>query len=98
MKSSLAKKDSELNSSATTLESRKDAYFLLELKNANLSHSYDKLLAKVDVYHKAAKQSKSEADIDAYKLGYLDYMCGTAPCYAIGDKDIETLCLDLLPV
>ncbi|CAL2246594.1 unnamed protein product [Prunus armeniaca] len=98
LKSSLAKKDSELNSSAATLESRKNAYFLLERKNANFSHSYDKILAEVDVYHKVAKHSKSGVFIDACKLGYLDYTFGTASCYAIGDEDIETLCLDLFLV
>ncbi|CAL2277269.1 unnamed protein product [Prunus armeniaca] len=44
--SSLAEKDSELNSFATDLVSRKDAYFRLEHKNADISLSYDKLLAR----------------------------------------------------
>ncbi|CAL8174782.1 unnamed protein product [Prunus armeniaca] len=46
LKSSLAEKDSELNSFATDLVSRKDAYFRLEHKNADISLSYDKLLAR----------------------------------------------------
>ncbi|CAL9004915.1 unnamed protein product [Prunus brigantina] len=50
LKSSLAEKDSELNSSATDLASRKDAYFHLERKNADISHSYDKLLARFHAY------------------------------------------------
>ncbi|CAL9022510.1 unnamed protein product [Prunus brigantina] len=54
LKSSLAEKDSELNSSAADLVSRKDAYFHLERKNADISHSYDKLLARFRAYHEFA--------------------------------------------
>ncbi|CAL2245815.1 unnamed protein product [Prunus armeniaca] len=98
LKSSLAEKDSELNSSAADLVSRKDAYFRLERKNADIFISYDKLLARFSANHKFAKKSKLETIIDVYKLGYLDCTKETAPFYAIGDKDIEVFCPDLLPV
>ncbi|KAI5323419.1 hypothetical protein L3X38_032491 [Prunus dulcis] len=39
-----------------------------------------------------------EAITDAYKLGYLDCTNGSAPFYAIGDKDIEMHCPNLPPV
>ncbi|CAL2257060.1 unnamed protein product [Prunus armeniaca] len=94
LKSSLIEKDSELNSLAADLVSRKDAFFCLERKNADVSLSYDKLLARFHAYHKSAKKSKSEAIIDAYKLGYLHCVDGTTPLYAIDDVDIETLCPD----
>ncbi|CAL8094058.1 unnamed protein product [Prunus armeniaca] len=97
LKSSLAEKDSELNFSATDLGSRKDAYFHLERKNADISHSYDKLLARFHTYHESAEESKSEVAMDAYKLGYLDYTKGYDPFYAIGDEDIEMLYPDLPP-
>ncbi|CAL8095408.1 unnamed protein product [Prunus armeniaca] len=97
LKSSLAENDSELNSSATDLESRKDAYFHLERKNADISHTYDKLLARFHAYHESAEESKSEVAMDAYKLGYLDCTKGYDPLYAIGDEDIEMLYPDLPP-
>ncbi|CAL9016883.1 unnamed protein product [Prunus brigantina] len=97
LKSSLAEKDSELNSSAADLVSRKDAYFHLERKNADISHSYDKLLARFRAYHEFAEESKSEVAMDAYKLGYLDCTKGCDPFYAIGDEDIEMLYPDLSP-
>ncbi|CAL2229887.1 unnamed protein product [Prunus armeniaca] len=98
LKSSLAEKDSKLNSSIVDLASRKDAYFHLEHKSVNISHNYDKLLARFRAYHKSAEESNSESTMDAYKLGYLDYTNGNDPFYAIGDEDIEMLCPDLLPV
>jgi peptidoglycan hydrolase CwlO-like protein len=98
LKSSLAEKDDELSSSAADLVSRKDAYFRLERENADISLSYDKLLAKLGVYHQSAETSKFKAITDAYKLGYLDCTNGSAPLYAIGDQDIETLCPDLFHV
>ncbi|CAL2271243.1 unnamed protein product [Prunus armeniaca] len=98
LKSSLAEKDSKLSSSAADLVSRKDAYFRLELKNADISLSDDKLLARLRAYHKSAEKSKSEAITDAYKLGYLHCANGTAPFYAIEDGGIKTLCLDLFHV
>ncbi|CAL8162666.1 unnamed protein product [Prunus armeniaca] len=52
------------------LVSRKDAYLLLESKNADISLSYDKLLARFGAYHKSAEKSKFDAITDAYKLGY----------------------------
>ena len=55
LKSSLAKKDSELNFFGAALHSQKEAYFRLERKNANISHSYDKFLAKFDAYHKSVE-------------------------------------------
>ncbi|CAL2229328.1 unnamed protein product [Prunus armeniaca] len=70
LKSSLAEKDSKLNSSTTDLASRKDAYFRLEGKNADISLSYDKLMARLHVHHESTEKSKSEAVIDEYKLGY----------------------------
>ncbi|CAL2246525.1 unnamed protein product [Prunus armeniaca] len=97
LKSSLAEKDSELNSFAADLASRKDAYFHLEHKNADISHSYDKLLARLHAYHESAEESKSEVAMDAYKLGYLDCTRGYDPFYAIGDEDIEMLYPDLPP-
>ncbi|CAL8115589.1 unnamed protein product [Prunus armeniaca] len=97
LKSSLAETDSELNSSAADLASRKDAYFHLERKNADISHSYDKLLARLHAYHESAEESKSEVAMDAYKLGYLDCTKGYDPYYAIGDEDIEMLYPDLPP-
>ncbi|CAL2265692.1 unnamed protein product [Prunus armeniaca] len=71
------------NSSVVDLVSRKDAYLLLECKNADISLSYDKLLARFGAYHKSAEKSKFEAITDAYKLGYLDCTNGSAPFYAI---------------
>ncbi|CAL8154981.1 unnamed protein product [Prunus armeniaca] len=94
LKSSLTEKDSELNSLATDLVSRKDAFFSLERKNADISLSHDKLLARFHAYHKSAEKSKSEAIIDAYKLGYLHCADEVTPLYAIDDVDIETLCPD----
>ncbi|CAL2257686.1 unnamed protein product [Prunus armeniaca] len=94
LKSSLTEKDSELNSLAADLVSRKDAFFCLELKNADISLSYDKLLARFHAYHKSAEKSKSKAIIDVYKLGYLHCADETTPLYAIDDIDIETLCPD----
>ncbi|CAL8114443.1 unnamed protein product [Prunus armeniaca] len=94
LKSSFTEKDSELNSLATDLVSRKDAFFSLERKNADISLSYDKLLARFHAYHKSAEKSKSEAIIDAYKLGYLHCADEVTPLYAIDDVDIETLCPD----
>ena len=95
LKSSLTKKDSKLNSSANVLYSRKEVYFLLERKNADISHSYDKRLAKFDAYYKVAERSKSEAVIEAYKLGYLDCKSGAVPCHSIEDEDVEMLCPDI---
>ncbi|CAL2227741.1 unnamed protein product [Prunus armeniaca] len=95
LKSSFAEKDSELNSSAADLASRKDAYFHLERKTADISHSYDKLLAGFHAYHESAEESKSEVAMDAYKLGYLDCTNGHDPFYAIGDEDIKVLYPDL---
>ncbi|CAL9025026.1 unnamed protein product [Prunus brigantina] len=51
LKSSLTEKDSELSSSAIDLVSRKDAYFCLDRKNADISLSDDKLLARLLAYH-----------------------------------------------
>ncbi|CAL9024626.1 unnamed protein product, partial [Prunus brigantina] len=98
LKSSLIEKDFELSYFAADLVSRKDAYFRLECKNADMSLSYDKLLARLRPYHKSIEKSKSEAIIDAYKLGYLHSANGTAPFYAIEDGDIETFCLDFFHV
>ncbi|VVA30989.1 PREDICTED: LOC110760952 partial, partial [Prunus dulcis] len=50
LKSSLAEKDGEVNSSTVDLVSRKDAYFHLVPKNADFSLSYDKLLARFGTY------------------------------------------------
>ncbi|KAI5336007.1 hypothetical protein L3X38_026141 [Prunus dulcis] len=72
-------------SSATDLVSRKDAYFHLELKNADISLSYDKLLTRFGSYHKSAEKSKFKAIIDAYELGCLDCTNGYTPFYVIGD-------------
>ncbi|CAL2238978.1 unnamed protein product [Prunus armeniaca] len=47
LKSFFAEKDSNFSSSTADLAGRKDAYFRLEHKNANISLSYDKLLASV---------------------------------------------------
>lgn len=40
LKSSLVEKDSKVNSSIVDLASRKDAYFRLERKNADISHGF----------------------------------------------------------
>ncbi|CAL9025728.1 unnamed protein product [Prunus brigantina] len=85
-------------SSAADLVSLKYAYFCLERKDADVSFSYDKLLARFGACHKSAKKSKFEATMNAYKLGYLDCSTGNDPFYAIGDRDIEMLCSDLLPM
>ncbi|CAL8124078.1 unnamed protein product [Prunus armeniaca] len=98
LKSSLVEKDFELSSYAADLASRKDAFVRLESKNVDISLSYDKLLARFRVYHKSAEKSKSEATIDAYKLGYMHCADEIAPFYAIEDVDIETLCPDLFPM
>lgn len=63
-------------------------------KGNDISLSYDKLLARFHAYHKSAEKSKSEAIIDAYKLGYLHCADEITPLYAIDDVDIETLCPD----
>ncbi|VVA33947.1 PREDICTED: LOC110760952 partial [Prunus dulcis] len=89
LKSSLAKKDSELNSFAATLHSKKDDYFHLEGKNADMSQSYEKFMAKFEAYHMAVESSKYEAIVDAYKLGYLDCKSGAAPCHPIKYEDVE---------
>ncbi|CAL8087420.1 unnamed protein product [Prunus armeniaca] len=73
LKSSLAEKNSKLSSSTTDLASRKDAYFHLEGKNADISLSYDKLIARLHVHH------KSEAIIDEYKLAYCTAQMGLLP-------------------
>ncbi|CAL8163989.1 unnamed protein product [Prunus armeniaca] len=98
LKSSSTEKDSELNSLAADLVTRKDAFFCLERKNADISLSYDKLLVRFHAYHKSTEKSKSEAIIDAYKLGYLHCADKTTPLYAIDDVDIETLCPDSPPM
>ncbi|CAL2259780.1 unnamed protein product [Prunus armeniaca] len=85
-------------SSAADLVSQKDAYFCLESKNADVSFSYDKLLARFGACHKSAEKSKFEATMNAYKFGYLDCSTGNDSFYAIGDGDIEMLCSDLLPM
>ncbi|CAL2269927.1 unnamed protein product [Prunus armeniaca] len=77
---------------------RRDAYLRLECKNADISFSYDKLLARFGAYNKSAEKSKFEVTMNAYKLGYLNCSNGTDPFYAIGDGDIKMLCSDLLPM
>lgn len=57
-----------------------------------MTHSYDKLIAKCNAYREAAKESKSEAVVDAYKLDYLDCKSGVAPCHSIKDEDVELFC------
>lgn len=78
--------------------SQKYAFFRHELKNANISFSYDKLLARFGAHHNIYEKSKLETITDTYKLGYWDCTNGTAPFYAIRDGDIEALCPDLLLV
>ena len=46
-------------SSAGDLVSRKDAYFRLERKNADVSFGYDKLLAKFGAYNKSALEMET---------------------------------------
>ncbi|BBG97113.1 hypothetical protein Prudu_006131, partial [Prunus dulcis] len=98
LKSSFTEKDSELNSFAANLASRKDAFFRLEHKNTDISLLYDKILARFHAYHKSAKEFKSKATIDAYKLGYLHCADETNSLYAIDDVDIKMLCPNLPPV
>ncbi|BBH05574.1 hypothetical protein Prudu_017010, partial [Prunus dulcis] len=81
LKSSLTKKDSELSSATTDLASRKDAFFHLDRKNADVSLNYDKLMAKFRAYYKSTENSKSEATIDAHKLGYLHCEMGLLLSY-----------------
>ncbi|CAL8169251.1 unnamed protein product [Prunus armeniaca] len=45
------------SSSAIDLVSRKDAYFRLERKNADVSFSFDKLLARFGAYNKSDEKS-----------------------------------------
>ncbi|CAL2238753.1 unnamed protein product [Prunus armeniaca] len=85
-------KDKELNSFATTLHERNDAYLFLEREFANVTHSYDKLLAKFDVCCEAVEESKSEAVVDTYKLGYLDCKEGVALCHPVDDEDTKLFC------
>ncbi|CAL9019378.1 unnamed protein product [Prunus brigantina] len=70
--------------------------WLVEKIPTFVSFSYDKLLARFGACHKSAEKSKFEATMNAYKLGYLDCSTGNDPFYAIGDRDIEMLCSDLL--
>lgn len=95
LKSSLVENDSKPSQSAVDLVSQKDIYFCLERQNADISFSYDKLLARLCVYHKSTKTSKLEAITSAYKLGYLDCTNESAPLYAIGDENIKMLWPDL---
>ncbi|CAL8990482.1 unnamed protein product [Prunus brigantina] len=82
--SELDKKNTDLTSKLSTEQIRyekkmselrdniyesKEAYFRLERKNTDISHCYNKFLDKFDTYHEAAKRSKFEADVDAYKMG-----------------------------
>ncbi|CAL2239411.1 unnamed protein product [Prunus armeniaca] len=71
---------------------------LTSILSARVPTSHDKILARFRAYHKSAKESKSEATMDAYKLGYLDRTNGNHPFYAIRDEDIEMFCPDLLRV
>ncbi|KAI5313638.1 hypothetical protein L3X38_042814 [Prunus dulcis] len=79
LKSSLGLKDSQLDSSTTSLHEREEAYPRLKYEFANMTHSYDKLIAKCNAYQEAAKGSKFEAIVGTYKLGYLDCKSGVAP-------------------
>lgn len=97
LKSSLAKKENELNSSATAMHGLNEAYFRLERKNVDITQSYNKLLVKFDSYHKVVEQSKSESIINVYKLGYLDCKSGVASCHSIEDEEVEMFCLDMPP-
>ncbi|CAL2278388.1 unnamed protein product [Prunus armeniaca] len=54
------------------------------------------LLTKFNAYKEAIEQSKFEAIIDAYKLGYMDCKSGFAHYYHIEDEDVEMFCLDML--
>ncbi|CAL8167146.1 unnamed protein product [Prunus armeniaca] len=83
---------------AGDLETVSNAYLRLKCKNADISFSYDKLLARFGAYNKSAEKSKFEVTMNAYKLGYLNCSNGTDPFYAIGDGDIKMLCSDLLPM
>lgn len=46
-------KDKELDSSPAALHEKKEAYLCLEYEFADMTHNYDKLLAKFDAYHEA---------------------------------------------
>ncbi|KAI5323555.1 hypothetical protein L3X38_032627 [Prunus dulcis] len=97
LESSLTKKYSELYSCTANLHGGKEAYFRLECKNADISQSYEKLLAKFDAYHKAIERSKSVAVVEAYKLGYLDCKSSAVPCHSIEDEDVELFCPNMPP-
>ncbi|CAL2225835.1 unnamed protein product [Prunus armeniaca] len=80
--SELDKKNTDLTSKLSTEQIRyenrmfilreniyesKEAYFRLKRKNIDISHCYNKFLAKF-AYHEAAKRSKFEVAVAAYKL------------------------------
>ncbi|CAL8168313.1 unnamed protein product [Prunus armeniaca] len=43
----------------------------------------------------AYRETKFEAIVDGYKLGYLDCKSGVAPCHPIEDEDVELLCPEM---
>ncbi|CAL9019171.1 unnamed protein product [Prunus brigantina] len=72
LKSSLAKKDNELNSSFTTLHARKEAYFLLECKNADISQTEEQVAdetaveVEADLEKRAAEAAEQMAAFDEH--------------------------------
>ncbi|CAL2247779.1 unnamed protein product [Prunus armeniaca] len=59
------------------LKRRKETFFRHECKNANMTRSYDKLLAKLKPYHKATWKSKFEVVIEAYSWVILTARVGS---------------------
>lgn len=88
-------KDKELNSSAATLQERNDAYLCLEHEFANVTHCYEKLLAKFDTCYEAVEESKSKAVVHAYKLAYLDCKERAALCHSMEDEDTKLFSLEM---
>ncbi|CAL2270261.1 unnamed protein product [Prunus armeniaca] len=74
LKSSLALKDGELDSTIAAFNQQKKNYFMLEHEFDDLSQSHDKLLSMFDAFRKDTQKS----EVNAYKLGYLDCQRGVA--------------------
>ncbi|CAL8167527.1 unnamed protein product [Prunus armeniaca] len=74
LKSSLALKDGELDSTIAAFNQQKKNYLLLEREFDDLSQSHDKLLSMFDAFRKDTQKS----EVNAYKLGYLDCQRGVA--------------------
>ncbi|CAL2256734.1 unnamed protein product [Prunus armeniaca] len=77
LKSSLAKKDNELNSSFATLHGRKETYFLLECKNVDISQTEEQVADETAVEEDDAKKGavdEVEADLEKQAVGAAEQM------------------------